>query len=78
MGPLGKGEVPSKESKVLVTESPLSDLRLVSYRAGLSGIIDLYLEQGPVVQSMVSLTSSLVVKMLTVLVRRMSNSQVFC
>ena len=32
---------------------------------------------GPVVQSIVSLTSSLVVKMLTVLVSKMSNSQVF-
>ena len=32
---------------------------------------------GPVVQSTVSLTSSLVVKMLTVLVSTMSNSQVF-
>ena len=34
-------------------------------------------KQGPVIQSIVSLTSSLVVKMLTVLVRRISNSQVF-
>ena len=33
---------------------------------------------GPVVQSIVSLTSLLVVKMLTVLVRTISNSQVFC
>ena len=33
--------------------------------------------QGPVVQSIVSLTSSLVVKILTVLVRIISNSQVF-
>ena len=32
---------------------------------------------GPVVQSIVSLTSSLVVKMLTILVRTISNSQVF-
>ena len=32
---------------------------------------------GPVVQSIVSLTSSLVVKMLTVLVSKISNSQVF-
>ena len=32
---------------------------------------------GPVVQSMVSLTSSLVVKILTVLVSTISNSQVF-
>ena len=32
---------------------------------------------GPIVQSIVSLTSSLVVKMLTVLVSTMSNSQVF-
>ena len=32
----------------------------------------------PVVQSIVSLTSSLVVKMLTILVSRISNSQVFC
>ena len=33
--------------------------------------------QGPVVQSVVSLTSSLVVKLLTVLVSTISNSQVF-
>ena len=33
--------------------------------------------QGPVVQSIVSLTSSLVVKMLTVLVSTIPNSQVF-
>ena len=33
--------------------------------------------QGPVVQSIVSLTSSLVVKMLTVLVSTISNSHVF-
>ena len=33
---------------------------------------------GPVVQSIVSLTSSLVVKMLTVLVSTISNSQYFC
>ena len=33
-------------------------------------------DQGPVVQSTVSLTSSLVVKMLTVLVSTISNSQV--
>ena len=33
--------------------------------------------QGPVVQSIVSLTSLLVVKMLTVLVSTISNSQVF-
>ena len=33
--------------------------------------------QGPVVQSVFSLTSSLVVKMLTVLVSTISNSQVF-
>ena len=33
--------------------------------------------QGPVVQSVVSLTSSLVVKMLTVLVNTISNRQVF-
>ena len=33
--------------------------------------------QGPVVQSIVSLTSSLVVKMLTVLVSKISYSQVF-
>ena len=36
-----------------------------------------YLLQGPVVRSIVSLTSSLVVKMLTVLVRIISDSQVF-
>ena len=39
-------------------------------------IIDHY-DQGPVVQSIVSLTSSLVVKMLPVLVSTISNSQVF-
>ena len=33
--------------------------------------------QGPVVQSIISLTSSLVIKMLTVLVSTVSNSQVF-
>ena len=33
--------------------------------------------QGPVVQSIVSLTSSLVVKMLNVLISTISNSQVF-
>ena len=33
--------------------------------------------QGPVVQNAISLTSSLVVKMLTVLVSTLSNSQVF-
>ena len=32
---------------------------------------------GPVVQSIVSLTSSLVVKMLTILVSTISNSQIF-
>ena len=36
-----------------------------------------YNEQGPVVQSVVSSTSLLVVKMLTVLVSTISNSQVF-
>ena len=34
-------------------------------------------DQGPVVQSIISLTSSLVVKMLIVLVSALSNSQVF-
>ena len=34
--------------------------------------------QGPVVQSIVNLTSSLVVKMLIVLISTISNSQVFC
>ena len=34
-------------------------------------------DQGPVVQGIISLTSSLVVKMLTVLVSKISNSQVF-
>ena len=34
-------------------------------------------DQGPVVQSIVSLMSKLVVKMLTVLVSTISNSQVF-
>ena len=33
--------------------------------------------QGPVVQSVVSLTSSLVIKMLTILVSTISNSQIF-
>ena len=37
-----------------------------------------FVVQGPVVQSIVSLTSSLVVKMLTVLVSTISNSEVFC
>ena len=36
-----------------------------------------YIQMDPVVQSVVSLTSSLVVKMLTVLVSTISNSQVF-
>ena len=36
-----------------------------------------FITSGPVVQSIVSLTSSLVVKMLTVLVSTISNSQVF-
>ena len=42
-------------------------------------ILHVYLAKylGPVVQSIVSLTSSLVVKMLTVLVNTISNSQVF-
>ena len=35
------------------------------------------MHQGPVVQSIVSLTSSFVVKMLTVVVSKISNSQVF-
>ena len=35
------------------------------------------LDQGPVVRSIISLMSSLVVKMLTVLVSTMSNSHVF-
>ena len=34
-------------------------------------------DQGPFIQSIVSLTSSLVVKMLSVLVSTISNSQVF-
>ena len=38
---------------------------------------DPFILQGPVVQSIVSLTSSLVVKMLIVLVSTISNSQVF-
>ena len=37
----------------------------------------LEIAQDPVVQSVVSLTSSLVVKMLTILVSTISNSQVF-
>ena len=39
--------------------------------------LHVYLAKYPVVQSIVSLTSSLVVKMLTVLVNTISNSQVF-
>ena len=39
--------------------------------------ISLRIHQGPVFQSVVSLTSSLVVKMLTILVSTISNSQVF-
>ena len=35
------------------------------------------INQGPVVQSIISLTNSLVIKMLTVLVSRISNLQVF-
>ena len=44
-----------------------------------SDLYDLILSKflGPVVQSIVSLTSSLVVKILTVLVRKISNSQLF-
>ena len=38
---------------------------------------DVLLDQGPVVQSLVTLTSLLVVKMLTVLLSTISNSQVF-
>ena len=37
----------------------------------------MHVHQGPFVQSIVSLTSSLVVKILTVLVNKRSNSQVF-
>ena len=37
----------------------------------------LKMHQGPVVQSIISLTSLLVVKMLTVLIRTISNSQEF-
>ena len=40
-------------------------------------LLGLYVHLGPVVQSIVSLTSSLVVKMLTVLVSTISNSQLF-
>ena len=36
------------------------------------------IDQGPVVQSIVNLTSSLVVKMLIILVSTISNSQVLC
>ena len=43
----------------------------------LYSILLLVIKQGPVVQSVVSLTSSLVVKMLTVLVSTIPNSQVF-
>ena len=43
----------------------------------LQGVEDLFYILAPVVQSIVSLTSSLVVKMLTVLVSTISNSQVF-
>ena len=37
----------------------------------------MFVDQGPVVQSIVSLMSSLVVKMLTALVSTTSNSEVF-
>ena len=49
------------------------------YSKGLVVFIFLHknISQGPDVQSIVSLTSSLVVKMLTVLVSTISNSQVF-
>ena len=40
-------------------------------------LIGQYIKLGPVVQSIISLTSSLVVKMLTVLISTISNSQVF-
>ena len=40
-------------------------------------VCDLFSFQGPVVQSIVGLTSLLVVKILTVLVSTISNSQVF-
>ena len=40
-------------------------------------VILLVLHQGPVVQSIISLTSSLMVKMLTVIVSTISNLQVF-
>ena len=45
------------------------------YIDGFAAVLLIYL--GPVVQSTVSLTSLLVVKMLTALVRTKSNSQVF-
>ena len=41
------------------------------------GLHSLLIGQGSVVQTIVSLTSSLVVKMLIVLVSKISNSQVF-
>ena len=44
--------------------------------AEFKGLFSFFLNQCPVVQSIVSLTSSLVVKMLTVLVRIISDSQV--
>ena len=53
----------------------LSTVSSTQYVADNSFIHDIYL--GPVVQSIVSLASSLVVKMLTVLVSTISNSQVF-
>ena len=50
----------------------LSGVRIL--RVSKSAVID----QGPVVQSILSLTSSLMGKMLTVLVSILSNSKVFC
>ena len=49
----------------------------LSFCRALSSFLTLFYHQGPVVQSVVSLTNSLVVKMLTVLVSTISYSQVF-
>ena len=63
-----EGKSPMDQINKLVLNSPVGSLPVYC-------LLTVY--QGPVVQSAVSLTSSLVVKMLTVLVSTVSNSQVF-
>ena len=64
--------------EALTTET-LGHFKLVSYCKCKMGRDLLFgTDLGPFVQSIVSLTSLLVVKMLTVLVRRISNLQIFC